>query len=523
MLSRRTLVHVFAAASLVAACSSDPAAAPAGDATAQTKGPGGTAACTDGATRCEGDAVATCTVDATGALAFGAAEACGDGTVCRDGACAPVTAAQKRQAQDLADMLAYLRDRTAWGGPIDWTGLESRGRAAIFHGDGSDRTAFSALFDAFITIPEGHQGLFLDGQQCGAIAATSGWSQRGVCGRPHARGVIVTNARAGNPLGLARGDLVVGVRDGKDAAVLDALAARPVCTASRPSRSFRDASTAATFADLLAAGETIEVEAPDGTRRSVVVPAAAAGGSLLSCQDPLGRDTRKPVEATTRPDGVAVIRLPGFTDPEQAFPTDGTEASYDAYREAFEAKIQAAFDSVKTARAIVWDVRGNPGGLTAVGLAIASGFPGARDATLSYCTARTPGTSPPAFGTDRYATYALTPGGRFAYAGKVAVLTDGLDYSASDYFALATKLRTSAVLVGAGTAGGFGATSDTRTFKGPPGFSVAVDANHCVLADGDAPLEGKSVEPAVAVGYEPADLVAGRDTPLERAVAELAK
>ncbi len=430
----------------------------------------------------------------------------------------PITDAQRRQADELASMVSHIQANTGWHAPLDWSALTQRGRDAIFAGDGSERAYVSALFDAFIAVPQGHQGFHVDAS-CGKSLPYAGYVKRGVCGRPHARGIVVTSARANNPLGLSRGDLVVGVNGGTG--VLDTLASRPMCTASRPSRAYRDASTAATFADLLAPSERIEIEAPNGTRRTVVVPAEASVGSLMSCQDPFGRDTQVPVESSLRADGVGVIRLPGFLDPEQQTPTSGLQAEYDAYIAAFQAKIAVAFDALKSAPAIVWDIRGNGGGATPIGLAIASGFPGANAAQLSYCQARIPASSPPAFDPQRYVPYALTPGGRFAYAGKVAVLTDGLDYSAADYFPLVTRLRTKAILVGAGTAGAYGSTSDTKQFAGPPVFSVATDLNRCSLADGDVPLEGKSVEPHVPVDYDPVDLAAGRDTVLERAVTEL--
>jgi C-terminal processing protease CtpA/Prc len=271
-------------------------------------------------------------------------------------------------------------------------------------------------------------------------------------------------------------------------------------------------------------GESFEVESPDGNRRTVDVPAGALPSTLagaLWCADPLGRSTHVPAESYVRPDGVGVIRVPGFVDPEQTFPTSGSVEDFEAYREAFQAKIQAAFEAVKDARALVWDIRGNGGGLTLVGLAIASGFPGASDGEISYCRARLPRSDPPDFDLFRYARYALTPGGPFAYEGKVAVLTDGLNYSAADYFPLAVKTKTSALLVGSGTAGGFGATSDSRRFEGPPAFSVSVDINRCSLSADDAPLEGMSVEPHVVVDYDPRDLARGADTILERAVAEI--
>lgn len=154
----------------------------------------------------------------------------------------------------------------------------------------------------------------------------------------------------------------------------------------------------------------------------------------------------------------------------------------EAYRAAFEAKIEAAFDAVKSTPAIVWDLRGNGGGLTQVGLDIASGFPGARADAISYCQWRMPKTDPPSLDASRYAEYALSPGGRFAYAGKVAVLIDGQDYSAADYFPLAAKSRTNAILVGAPTAGAYGAESEAKSFDGPPAFSVSVDENRCMSA-----------------------------------------
>ncbi len=518
MLHPSRFVPVVSFLALVA-CSSTPDGAPAGTAPVTAAPP---PSCVEGETRCEGEGVATCTAGEDGSLAFGAPVACAAEAVCKEGACAAPTAAQKKQAAELAEVVGYLRANTAWHAPLDWDALVSRGKTTILRGDGSDRAYFGALFDAFVAVPQGHQGLYLE-RGCGKLVPYAGYAQRGACGRPHPRGIVVTHVKAGNVLGLAPGDLVVGLGASKERAVLDVLASRPMCVTSRPSASFRDASTATTFADLLEPSETIEVEAPDGSRRSVTVPAASVLGSAptsFSCQDPLGRETTRAAYASLRPDGVAVIRLPSFVDPEVPFPTTNDASDFEAYKEAFEAKIQVAFDGVKSAKGIVWDVRGNGGGLTQVGLDIASGFASASASALSSCRARIPGSSPPAFGEVRYAAYALEPGGRFAYPGKVAVLVDGLDYSAADYFPLAVKSRTSAVLVGAPTAGGFGATSETKRFAGPPSFTVSVDQNRCELDDG-TPLEGRSVEPHIFADYGPADLAAGTDTVLERAVRAL--
>jgi hypothetical protein len=433
------------------------------------------------------------------------------------------TSRKLQQATALGEMVAFMRDRSAWHGAVDYAALDRSGRAAILQGDGSDASFRSVLFDTFVRIPQGHQLLHFEG--CGTTLPRNGFTRRGVCGRPHARGIVVTNARSNNPLGLARGDLVLGLAGGQtNDALFDTLARRPMCVTSRPSRSYRDSQIATTFADLVRPGESIEVESPNGARRTVVVPELAeASADLLSCQDPFGRDTSIAVSWELRPDGIGVIRLPAFVDGEQTLPQTGDPADLAAYDERFLDKIARAFERVKDARAIIWDVRGNSGGRTRVALAIASGFPGATSTPLSSCQFRAPGAPVPQSLPSNVAAYQLEPGGPFAFDGKVAILADGLDYSATDYFVLASRLRTNAVVVGQATAGGFGASTDTRTLSGPPAFAVTVDSYLCSSIDDGLPLEGRSVLPTLAVDYQPGELAAGIDSVLERAAASLAR
>jgi hypothetical protein len=420
-----------------------------------------------------------------------------------------ISQAKAMQTRQLGAMVDFLREKTAWHGPLDWDAIARSGRSAIEGGDGSDKTFFAAIYGAFDAVPQGHQFLSVPG--CGRVAPTVSLSQRGVCGRPHPLGIVVTNARPDNPLGLARGDLVTRIGGGD---AIARLAHRPMCGASHPSASYRETTVASTFADLIAPGEELVVEQPDGSTRTTRADVGELTGDLsrgLGCDDVMARPPG--IHAEIR-DGIGIIRLPSFMDAEQAFPTD--PAALAAYDERFIAKIRRAFDTVKHARAIVWDVRGNGGGRTNVGLAIASGFPGARPETISFCRSRIPGSD--ALFEDRYAVYALTPGGPFAYDGKVAVLIDGLDYSAADYFPLAVAIRTSALLVGAPTAGAYGAGSETKTIEGA--ITVTVDVNRCMSEDG-LPLEGRSTAPHLRVDLDPADLSRGVDTVLERALAAL--
>lgn len=479
-------------------------------------------ACTLGQSRCEAAGVVTCEADASGHGTFGAPTPCEGGAVCKEGACQEPSPKQRAQAAELAEMMTTLRRKTAWHSPLDWDELIQTGARTIYQGDGESLKYASALFTAFMAVPQGHQSIYF-GSTCGTLVPISMYARRGVCGRPHPDGIVITTASAGNALGLSVGDLVTGLGDKRAADVIAELASRPMCAVSRPSASFRDTSTAGTFADLVREGETLVVRDSAGAERSISVPelSASSQSTAIDCSDPLGRP-RVPIEAKLRSDGVAVMRLGGFTDPEQTFPTSNNPADFDQYRQIFEDKIFAAFDTVKSAPKMVWDIRGNGGGLTSIGLAIASGFQGAKPGLISYCEARIAGTDSPEFSPSRYAEYKLSPGGRFAYAGRVAILMDGSDYSAADYFPFAAKIHTDAVLVGKPTAGGFGATSGTDQYAGPPQFSVSFDLNRCTDAEAAKPLEGESVVPHVDADYDPRDLLIGRDTMLEKAVEALA-
>lgn len=417
---------------------------------------------------------------------------------------------QHARARELEEVVEYVRANTAYPYPLDYAQLVSDGRAAILTGADDDETYLRALYQVFLGVPQGHQYFGLNAG-CGERIPFQSYSRRGVCGRPHARGIIVTSARAGNQLGLKPGDIVRSI--GGDSALFETLRARPMCAISMPSPDSEHGMLAATFADLVKPGEILQVEAASGESRDVTV-VVEEGNQFADCTDPLGRPKERAVYSERRADGVGVIRLPSFLDPEQIPPDDPAEIA--AYVEAFEAKIQVAFDALADAPALIWDIRGNGGGATPVGLDIASGFVGADATPLSYCVTRNTNSDPPSYGSARSVEYRLSPGGRFAYSGRVAVLTDQLAYSAGDYFPLAVKLRTNALLVGATTSGAFGASSMPRDFAGPPAFSVAVDINKCVNVDGQ-PLETHGVEPTEIVDYTPADLAAGRDTILERA------
>lgn len=430
------------------------------------------------------------------------------------------TERMRSQAASVASALDALSSQSAWHVPVDVEAAKARERASILSGDGSDATFFASAWRAVNTFPQGHQGFFSQTPGiCGKSIPLQSRSRFGVCGRPSASGVAVTFAASGNRLGLARGDVVVRAGGDEGDALFEAAYLRPICGAVYPSRSGRRHAGAASFFGTVPAGMKLTVRSPSGTTRELVVP-AEPDAEETDCREVFHRSISLYADASIRPDGVAVIRLPNFLPFDKAPPT--TEAGFASYEADYQAKLVAIFDTVKHAPAIIWDARGNEGGITPVGLAIVAGFSSARATELSYCQTRVAGSSPPSFDGPRYASYVVAPGGPFSYAGKVAIVTDGLAYSAGDYFPFAASQASNVAVVGSPTAGAFGGGAGPISIPGPPSLGATFDPTGCFRASDGAPLEASPPSPRVGVEYDPKDLAAGIDTVLERAVVELA-
>lgn len=474
--------------------------------------------CTEeGATECDGLEVRTCT-RTDGALVLSPPVECPGEQSCREGACQDPTPRMRAQAKSIEKLVDDLGASTAWHEPVDVLALKSRETLAVLKGDASDQPFFGAAWRVMNAFPQGHQSLYSTATGvCGQAMAYQHRSRFGVCGRPSADGLVVTVAKANNLLGLSVGDVIVRAGEDEGDAIYETAYMHPTCGGTFPSRAGRRTSGAASFFGVVPAGTTLTVRSPSGMTREVVVP-AESDPRPTSCQDPLGRNTAVYAEATVRPDGVAVIRLPSFFPFDKTIPNTNDPTVIQQFIDEYQAEIVSIFDTVKTAPAIVWDARANIGGMTPVGLAIVSGFASARPTTISYCRYRVPrGDLAP----DRYAVYEITPGGPFAYAGKVAVVTDGMAYSAGDYFPYAVLKATDVPVVGSSSAGAYGASGGELPVAGPPALTAVFDANRCFDASNDQPLEGRPPAPTIAVDYDPADLAAGKDTLLEKAVEAL--
>ncbi len=502
----------------VAACSSaESAPAVVADASSAPAAP--VAGCPEvSASRCQGARVQTCEARGQGS-AWTEAVACPGEQACREGACSDPSPRQRAQAASIASFVDTLAQGSAWHLVVDADGVKARERTSILQGDGSDASFFGAAWRTLNAYPHGHQRLFaVDPSVCRKAMPYQLSSRFGVCGRPSAAGLAVTYARKDNLLGLSAGDVVIQAGEHAGDALFEQAYLRPVCGIVFPAPSGRRYAGAASFFGTVPAGMKLTVQAVDGATREVTVPPDADATST-NCRDPFSRSTAIYAHATMRSDGVAVIRLPSFIPFDKAFPAEPAEA--DAFIAAFQAEIVKVFDTVKAAPAIIWDARGNNGGITPVGLAIVAGFSSARRTSISYCRTRVPGSSPPTFAVQRYMPYEVVPGGSFAYAGKVAVVTDGLAYSAGDYFPYAAAVASGAPVVGSSSAGAFGGGNAPIEIDGPPRLDANFDPTACFSALTDLPLEGAPASPQVAVEYEARDLAAGKDTIVDRAAKVL--
>lgn len=188
-------------------------------------------------------------------------------------------------------------------------------------------------------------------------------------------------------------------------------------------------------------------------------------------------------------------------------------------------RFKAAFPTLRRARAIVLDLRNNGGGNGAFGVEILrhltdKPFHGA----VSYerggeAAMRAQGM--PAF---RWLPMGAGPA-EFqgaetdAYTGPVALLTGPRTFSAGEDFALAFDIMRRGPIIGTVTGG---STGQSLFFTLPGGGTARVCVKRDVYPDGRA-FVGAGIAPTIEVPVTVADVRAGRDRQLERALAELAR
>jgi C-terminal processing protease CtpA/Prc len=504
----------FSIAILLGGCSSaaspSPAEPPPVTGTPAAPGPAATATCVDGEAVCDGDDVRTCVVE--GGTATSKLTPCERGSqVCRAGACASISQEQRDwvAAVDLTiasiEGVAGLAPELA----VDTKALSSRLTREIFHAEPAAVAFYRALRQVALAYPIGHLAVMAR-DACGTLEHPFTHESRlGVCVQPYRDHAVVSYVSPSNPLGLVAGDEIVGV-DGKvGAAMMEASLTQPLCGSSWASESNRRYVAATSLFAGAKSGMRVELKHLDGTTETKVVDKTT---SSVWCSDPFARPWEPLASSYVRPDGIGVIRVASFS-----LGAAGAALSFEQLMAQIRAQLATAFDAVKTAPGLVWDLRANAGGSTYNGLEIVSGTAGAKVGTETgaYRT-RNPGTT--TF-TDRDAIV-LSASSAFSYAGKVAMVTDGLTISAADYTARAAKLASNIVLVGAPTAGAYGGGTNAADVGAKVSVLLSADPYRGEDKLG-ARLEGQSVEPSVAVELDPHDLAKGIDTVLEAAVAHV--
>jgi carboxyl-terminal processing protease len=171
---------------------------------------------------------------------------------------------------------------------------------------------------------------------------------------------------------------------------------------------------------------------------------------------------------------------------------------------------QLAVDEHRTAAGIVIDLRGNPGGLAAMMMGIAGHFVPDRE-SLGVMKSR-----------DNELKFTVNPrlvnasGQRVeTYSGPVAILVDGLSASASECFTGGMQSLRRVRVFGERT---MGAALPSQFDKLPNGDVFIHATADFVTGDGTR-LEGRGVIPDEPTPLKRADLLAGKDAPLDAALA----
>jgi carboxyl-terminal processing protease len=164
-------------------------------------------------------------------------------------------------------------------------------------------------------------------------------------------------------------------------------------------------------------------------------------------------------------------------------------------------KLRGAVRELSDARAIVFDLRGNPGGLGIMAPGLA-GMLSEKEFSLGAMTQRR-----------GHMNFLANPQPR-PFRGRVVVLVDGLSASTSEVFALGMQEAGRAVVVGETTAGAALPSIFTRLPTGAT-FQFA-------FADFKTPkgvrVEGRGAVPDVRVALDRRSLLAGRDAQLDAAL-----
>jgi C-terminal processing protease CtpA/Prc len=229
------------------------------------------------------------------------------------------------------------------------------------------------------------------------------------------------------------------------------------------------------------------------TRESLSRTAQVASGARLF------RHGTAPILFGIRDDGVGYVQILEM----DVAPALG-EASSNAAARAFG----EVLTDLSEAKAIIIDVRYNPGGSDSVSFGIASHFAGAPTPVFTK-TSRIGDAQGPVFAA------VLQPSETDPYPHNVILLTSRLTGSAAEIFTLAMRELPQVTVLGEPTSGGL---SDVLGFTLPNGWGLGLSNQTYIAADGNL-YEAIGIPPDVPVTFDGAGLAAGNDAILDAAIA----
>lgn len=427
---------------------------------------------------------------------------------------AAAQAPASRAAEPISRELAVATFDSAWGrigathydtlmGGVDWTAVRDslRPRAAEARTLGALRVTIAAMLGTlreshFVLIPqEAADAIDPDGGRVGAVGGAPG--DVGIELRLLADTVVVSRVRSGSAAERA------GVRPGwilDSVGRFSAVRARATMGAGELPRrqlvAMIPGSAAAQFAGE--AGTPVHAVFTDARGRTRAL-----------------RMIREPLRGTP----IRFGNLPTmFVEVEhEARPLAGGGCAgiirFNAWMLPAAARLDSAVDAVRHCDGVVVDIRGNPGGIGAMVMGFGGHF---LDSAAALGVLRTRANTLRFVANPRRADMGHRPVRPFA--GPLAIVVDSLSMSTSEIFAAGMQMTGRARLFGENTPGLALPAVVTRLPTG--------DAMMHVFADFTDPrgtrIEGRGAVPDVLVPLTRADLLAGRDAPVDSALAWIA-
>jgi carboxyl-terminal processing protease len=182
-------------------------------------------------------------------------------------------------------------------------------------------------------------------------------------------------------------------------------------------------------------------------------------------------------------------------------------------RKDVEKIMDKIMEALKDTKGIIVDVRGDYGGHDAIAQDMAGNF---TTETKLYMTTRK--RSGPNYGDfTKPLQWHAEPRGHYPYTKPVVLLTSRFTQSAGETFTLAMKEFEHVTIMGDTTAGGY---SDNPTTELPNGWMVSLSVGDYRAADGKS-YEGIGTAPDIWMRTSKEELLAGKDTALEKALLKL--